>query len=127
MSPPPAGTWPSSESSADHPWSRLKAAFESGEGAGTWRRVADLDAELAQAFAEVLPTAAEGREWLAQLKHRVARPVSMPRRAWRPTISLAETCLEFSDLRFDFLFDESRRLLAIGFNVTEHRRDIELL
>jgi cellobiose phosphorylase len=36
---------------------------------------------------------------------------------------LARTCLELSDADFGFLFDESRQLLAIGFNVTEHRRD----
>ena len=37
--------------------------------------------------------------------------------------ALAETCLDLSDQRFDFLFDDSRKLLAIGFNVTDNRRD----
>ena len=36
---------------------------------------------------------------------------------------LARACLELSDAEFGFLFDEARKLLAIGFNVTEHRRD----
>jgi hypothetical protein len=32
-------------------------------------------------------------------------------------------CEEFADLRFDFLYDKSQRLLSIGYNVTDHRRD----
>ncbi len=37
--------------------------------------------------------------------------------------SLARLCEEFADLKFDFLYDKSQRLLAIGYNVTDHRRD----
>jgi hypothetical protein len=36
---------------------------------------------------------------------------------------MARLCEEFSDLRFDFLYDKSQRLLSIGYNVTDHRRD----
>ena len=36
---------------------------------------------------------------------------------------LARTCQELSDAEFEFLYDNARRLLAIGFNVTERRRD----
>lgn len=37
--------------------------------------------------------------------------------------SLSRNCEEFADLQFDFLYDKSQRLLAIGYNVTDHRRD----
>ena len=37
--------------------------------------------------------------------------------------SLARLCEEFADIQFDFLYDKSQRLLAIGYNVTDHRRD----
>ena len=37
--------------------------------------------------------------------------------------SLSRLCEEFADLQFDFLYDKSQRLLAIGYNVTDHRRD----
>ncbi|MCX6678148.1 MAG: cyclic beta 1-2 glucan synthetase [Methanothrix sp.] len=36
---------------------------------------------------------------------------------------LALDCGELADLKYDFLFDESRRLLAIGYNVDDSRRD----
>lgn len=35
----------------------------------------------------------------------------------------ATRCGELADLEFDFLYDKSRRLLAIGYNVSERRRD----
>ena len=37
--------------------------------------------------------------------------------------SLVRLCEEFADLQFDFLYDKSQRLLSIGYNVTDHRRD----
>jgi cyclic beta-1,2-glucan synthetase len=36
---------------------------------------------------------------------------------------LAEQCGDLARLEYDFLFDESRHLLAIGYNVSERRRD----
>ncbi len=36
---------------------------------------------------------------------------------------LARECLELSDADFSFLFDDSRKLLSIGYNLTEHRLD----
>ena len=36
---------------------------------------------------------------------------------------LAIDCSELADIKYDFLFDESRRLLAIGYNVDDSRRD----
>jgi len=36
---------------------------------------------------------------------------------------LAAQCFEFADMEYDFLFDKSQRLLAIGYNVDDHHRD----
>jgi cyclic beta-1,2-glucan synthetase len=36
---------------------------------------------------------------------------------------LAEQCLEFTDVEYDFLFDRAQKALTIGYNVEEHRRD----
>ena len=36
---------------------------------------------------------------------------------------LAGKCEELAQMKFDFLYDDTRDLLAIGYNVTEHRRD----
>ena len=37
---------------------------------------------------------------------------------------LAQQTGEFADIDYDFLFDRSRRLLSIGYNVAEHRADL---
>ena len=36
---------------------------------------------------------------------------------------LASQCQEFADMDFSFLFDESRDLFAIGYNVGDQRLD----
>ncbi|MEP7214637.1 MAG: glucoamylase family protein [Anaerolineaceae bacterium] len=38
-------------------------------------------------------------------------------------IRLAQQSCDLADFEYDFLFDETRRLLAIGYNTTDHRRD----
>ncbi|MFH2067904.1 MAG: glucoamylase family protein [Candidatus Omnitrophota bacterium] len=37
--------------------------------------------------------------------------------------TLALQCDDFADMNYDFLYNKSRQLLAVGFNVGEHRRD----
>ncbi len=36
---------------------------------------------------------------------------------------LGEACEELGQVRYEFLYDETRELLSIGYNVTDHRRD----
>ena len=36
---------------------------------------------------------------------------------------MADQCSSFADMEFDFLYDASRHLLSIGYNVSIHRRD----
>ncbi len=38
-------------------------------------------------------------------------------------VLLAQQSCDLADMEYDFLFDESRRLLSIGYNATEHHRD----
>ena len=38
--------------------------------------------------------------------------------------NLAEKCYDFADMEYLFLYDRSQRLLAIGFNVDTHQRDL---
>ena len=72
---------------------------------------------------EALAQAGEHRDWLSQLKQRVHEVSNRASSRIAAQERLAGTCLELSDAEFDFLFDKARRLLAIGFNVTERRRD----
>ena len=61
--------------------------------------------------------------WLGQLRQAVR--VSSQRAAERikEIEQLAGQCQEFADTDFSFLFDEARDLFAIGYNVSDQRRD----
>ncbi len=101
----------------------MRAALERLDGEGTLRHIAQLSLELSVVLDAALARAGEHRDWLAQLKQRINEVSDYAAARMASHEQLARTCLELSDAEFDFLFDESRQLLAIGFNVTEHRRD----
>lgn len=82
------------------------------------------------------------REWLPAIENRRAEASSPPHDEWLRSLSsslveasararsriavverLAQEADDLGRLEYDFLFDEERHLLAIGYNVTEHRRD----
>ena len=102
---------------------QLRDSLKRVDDEGTLRHVAQLSIELSSVLEGVLVGAGEHREWLAQLKQRINEVSDHAAARMASHETLARTCLELSDAEFDFLFDESRKLLAIGFNVSEHRRD----
>jgi len=61
--------------------------------------------------------------WLQELGQKI---MDAEKRAGERLASidrLALDCSELADLKYDFLFNESRRLLAIGYNVDDSKRD----
>lgn len=63
------------------------------------------------------------RNWLQQLGQKT---IDAEKRAGERIASierLALDCSELADIKYDFLFNESRGLLAIGYNVDDSRRD----
>ncbi len=113
------------------PWSALPAAPRGfGELPGTLeiptlRELAALDVELLPAIerrrtGEAL---AENRAWLEAL----ARDVTAASRRATERIAeierLVRQCDELVRMDYDFLYDPSRHLLAIGYNVDERRSD----
>ncbi|HEY4967587.1 MAG TPA: glucoamylase family protein, partial [Puia sp.] len=65
----------------------------------------------------------EEKSWLEQYRKQIIETSRRSKERLLSIQSLARLCEEFADLRFDFLFDKSQRLLAIGYNVSDHRRD----
>ncbi|HVY75662.1 MAG TPA: glucoamylase family protein [Puia sp.] len=63
------------------------------------------------------------RRWLESLRKQVIETSRRAKERLLTIGSLVKSCEEFADLQFDFLFDKSQRLLAIGYNVVDHRRD----
>ena len=60
---------------------------------------------------------------LAEFKWHIAQGRQRARARMAGIATLAEQCGDLARLEYDFLFDESRDLLAIGYNVSERRRD----
>ena len=63
------------------------------------------------------------REWISQLRELVHQASLQASERVQVIERLLEHCTEFADIEYDFLYDSRRRLLAIGFNVSELRRD----
>ncbi len=63
------------------------------------------------------------RTWLVELRSALRQAGERMQTRLRTCEELARTCREFADMDFTFLYDHSRKLFAIGFNVTENRRD----
>src|SRR5204863_8633135 len=68
-----------------------------------------------------LPPAAQ--EWLARLKSAGETAAERATHRISELCQLAARCTELADIEYGFLYDEDRQLLAIGYNVGEHRRD----
>ncbi len=63
------------------------------------------------------------RKWLQNLGQRTMDAEKRACERIASIESLALDCSELADIKYDFLFNESRRLLAIGYNVDDSRRD----
>jgi hypothetical protein len=63
------------------------------------------------------------RKWLQNLGQRTMDAEKRACERIGSIESLALDCSELADIKYDFLFNESRRLLAIGYNVDDSRRD----
>lgn len=65
----------------------------------------------------------EEREWFLQLGHMITQAGERAAERIASIEKLALDCAELAEIRYDLLFDKSRRLLAIGYNVDNLRRD----
>ena len=91
----------------------------------TLRELAALDGEWLSAFDQWQATnsVTATAEWLASLRAAVIDATERARERIAVIDDLASQAGELSDLEYDFLFDDERHLLAIGYNVAERRRD----
>jgi len=65
----------------------------------------------------------EARQWLSDLEERISTAARNAAERIESIEALAAQCWALSDFDYDFIFDKKRRLLAIGYNVSEHRLD----
>lgn len=123
LPPPPPSLWQSTAPHEADSVRRLRTALQRLDREGTLRHIAQLSFSLSEVLEAALVEASEHRHWLVQLKQRISEVSDYAAARMASLEQLARTCLELSNAEFDFLFDKSRQLLAIGFNVADHRRD----
>jgi len=65
----------------------------------------------------------EEKQWLSQLKEALGNAGKAARQQISLLELLASQCAALADIEYDFLYDKSQKLLTIGYNVGENRRD----
>ncbi|MDR3714632.1 MAG: glucoamylase family protein [Puia sp.] len=63
------------------------------------------------------------QEWLAGFRDSTVKASRAAAEQIRMLELMASQCLGFADNEYDFLYEKSQKLLTIGYNVDEHRRD----
>ena len=91
----------------------------------TLREVAGLQQSLLPSIDTLLggQSDPEAVDWLKQLRQSISVSSQNAIERIKSVEQLAQKCHEFADMDFTFLFDKSRDLFAIGFNVSDQRRD----
>jgi cyclic beta-1,2-glucan synthetase len=91
----------------------------------TLRELAVLEAKFRPAIDHRLNSAATSAEsaWLGELQRLITAASQHARTRIAAIKGLALQCDLLSRMEYDFLFDKTRHLLAIGYNVGENRRD----
>ncbi|MBG9990336.1 GH36-type glycosyl hydrolase domain-containing protein [Pseudoalteromonas sp. NZS37] len=72
-------------------------------------------------LSSVLPS--DETQWLSSLRIHTLASTQLAKDCISQCDKLANRAIEFAQMEYAFLYDESRHLLAIGYNVDEHRRD----
>jgi cyclic beta-1,2-glucan synthetase len=70
-----------------------------------------------------VPLPSSAQEWLSRLRAAVEAASERAAHRLSELRQLAVRCNELADIDYEFLYDEDRQLLAIGYNVGDHRRD----
>ncbi len=65
----------------------------------------------------------EEKDWLAKFEPELQLASERARDKISELHELADNCAEFADMKYDFLYDKSARLIAVGYNVEAHHRD----
>ena len=131
LPPPPEHFWQRVASQSNPRATHLRELLERLDGTPTLREITSLTETLLPLVEEVQhanetnhsPDAPACSRWLGLLHGAVAAAAQHAAARRDELGRLAAACRELADIDFRFLYDPSRRLFSIGFNVTEHRLD----
>lgn len=104
---------------------QLSSAFPGLDHVPTLRTLARLEGEWLSAIEQRLETDHIETEqaWLSDLQRHLRMGSQRAGERIAECDKLASQSNEFAQMEYDFLFDETRYLLSIGYNVAERRRD----
>ena len=111
------------------PWSGLAQApdgidaFPELDAVPTLRALAGLDMALSARFDAAAGATSEQAAWLADLRRLVEQGSERAQARIALIQRLAVQTGELAEMEYDFLYDKASRLLSIGYNVDERRRD----
>jgi cellobiose phosphorylase len=113
------------------PWAELLTSqnghgeFPDLEEIPTLRELAALEVNLLPAIAQRIDSAATPVQnaWLGELRRLITVAGENARTRIAALKGIALQCDALARMEYDFLFDKTLRLLAIGYNVDERRRD----
>jgi cyclic beta-1,2-glucan synthetase len=110
---------------ADKRWEKLQAGWRDIEGFPTLRTTARLPDTFIPILDELLRERKddETTSWAGELRDACAKASERASERIRALESLAGQCREFADMDFTLLYDESRNLFSIGYNVSNRRLD----
>ncbi|HEY8937358.1 MAG TPA: glucoamylase family protein, partial [Cyclobacteriaceae bacterium] len=91
----------------------------------TWAELEILDHETKPELSRLLEleNTEEENQWLRHFEKSVKAASKLARERVESFYALASQAYEFADMEYEFLYDKSQHLLAIGYNVNEHHRD----
>ncbi len=91
----------------------------------TLRALTRLEGEWLPAIDQRLgpDTSDRERAWLIELQEQISAAARLAEQRMASLDHLAAQANQFARMEYDFLFDETRYLLSIGYNVAERRRD----
>ena len=114
----------------DQRFADLPVVLADLDGVSTLQDIADLERHLPllqtmvdAPFIDAESEAARFRSWVLALRTLISEASQRARERMLAVEHLAVLCGELATAEYDFLYDKSRRLLAIGYDVTERRRD----
>ncbi|MBL7857818.1 MAG: cyclic beta 1-2 glucan synthetase [Cyclobacteriaceae bacterium] len=92
----------------------------------TLEEVARMQTELEPALSRLrlLENSEEETHWLHHVEKSIQKASEVARERIATLHLLATQSAEFADMEYNFLYDKSQHLLAIGYHVSEHYRDL---
>ena len=133
--PPPPGLWDVGSTEQLKRFAELRSLLARLDEVPTLQEVASLTqisdplidaicADFSNIDPETPDTAAtQKHDWLQTLKQAMTKSSQLAATRIQSLEQLTDQCSEFADMDFEFLYNKSRDLFAIGYNVSENRLD----